>query len=111
MTFSIGDYPQFLDWLDQLAQDTVEGKHTPLTWAHQNLAPLVPMDEPIERLCYIVIEAFSMADIKHAIWELNFKYPKDTTQDQWKELLLHIPIHIFVVIIQFSTSDDFDYPS
>jgi len=112
MTISnIGNYPGFIDWLDNLAQRTIEGEKTPLTWANNNLAHLVPMEEPIERLCYIVIEAFSMDDIKHAIWELNFRFPPETTKEEWAALLLHIPIHIFIEIMRFSTSDDYDFPS
>jgi hypothetical protein len=101
----IQDYPRLLEWFDRTIDETISGKITPLTWAHKNLSCEVPLKEPDEKLCYILVEMFDTSGPTSAAVEgLRLYWPTPQPNKIYKDALLDIPIELLVHMIQKSES-------
>lgn len=99
----IQDYPRLLEWFDKTIDETLSGKITPLTWAHKNLTYQVPLKEPDERLCYILVEVFDTeGPTQSAVDALRLFWPTPQPNDVYKNALLDIPLELLVHMIKRS---------
>lgn len=88
----------FLEWLDTLIDKTLSGEDTPLNWLifnlirNTNTCPLSTADA----VCYMVIETIFDVGPEKALEVLNIRFDREVSNEEMKDLLLHVPIHYLV---------------